>query len=64
MSKLGHAGSGAGLAIVATKVGQTVVDEMLNFVPVVGWMIKGSLAGSTTASLGWAYLKVCEEVES
>jgi uncharacterized protein (DUF697 family) len=58
------AGTGAGLAIVATKVGQTVVDEMLNFVPVVGWMIKGSLAGSITASLGWAFLKICEETDS
>lgn len=51
---------GGGLAVVATKVGHGVVNEMLNFIPFVGWGIKGILAGSLTTGVGWAFLKFCE----
>jgi len=52
--------SGGTLAFVATKLGHATVNEMLNFVPVVGWGTKGILAGSLTAGVGWAFLKFCE----
>jgi len=52
--------SGGALAVVATKVGHGVVNEILNFVPVVGWGIKGILAGSLTTGVGWTFLKFSE----
>lgn len=52
--------SGTGLAIVATKVGHGAVNELLNFIPFVGWGIKAALAGSLTAGVGWTFLKFCE----
>ena len=56
------AGGGACLAVAGTKVGQTVGNEILNFAGPVGWFIKGTLAGSITTGLGWAFLKICEDI--
>lgn len=52
-------GGGGGMAFVGTKLGHSAVAEMLNFFPVVGWGIKSLLAGSITASIGAACMKVC-----
>jgi uncharacterized protein (DUF697 family) len=51
---------GGGLALVATKIGHGVLNELLNFIPIIGWGIKGVLAGSLTAGGGWAFLKFCQ----
>lgn len=51
--------AGGGLAFVASKVGHGAVNEMLNFIPVIGWGIKGALASSLTATVGWAFTKFC-----
>ncbi len=53
--------AGAGLAVAATTIGHGVVDELLNWIPVVGWAIKGTLAGSLTVGVGVAFVKFCEE---
>lgn len=52
--------TGGGLALIATKVSHIAINEMLNFIPVIGWGIKATLASSVTASLGWAFVKFCE----
>ncbi|MEL6442145.1 MAG: hypothetical protein AAFQ80_23235 [Cyanobacteria bacterium J06621_8] len=54
--------SGGGLAFVGTKLGHSALAEMLNFVPIVGWGIKAVLAGSITASIGFACLTVCHRL--
>ncbi len=54
--------SGTGLAYVGTKAGHSAVSELLNFVPVVGWGIKGILAGSITSTIGIACMQVCHEL--
>jgi uncharacterized protein (DUF697 family) len=58
------ASTGAGLAVVGTKIGQTVTDEVLNVFGPVGWAFKAVLCGSITASLGWAFVKICENLDS
>ena len=50
---------GGGLAFVATKAGHAAIAEMLNFVPVIGWGLKSVLAGSITASVGFACIGAC-----
>lgn len=61
---LGDAGiavvSGSGLALAATKIGQLVIDDLLNWLPIVGWGIKGMLATSLTALVGCTFLGICE----
>ena len=52
--------AGAGLAYGATKLGHAAVDELLNFIPIVGPGIKATLAGSITAAVGWAFMEFCE----
>ena len=52
--------SGGGLALVATKIGHASINELLNFIPFFGWGVKGMLASSLTAGVGWAFLKACE----
>jgi uncharacterized protein (DUF697 family) len=54
-------GAGAGLSVAAGVIGHTAVNEMLNFVPVVGWGIKGVLASSLCGSIGFVFIKFCEE---
>lgn len=53
-------GTGGGLAFVATKVGHGLINEALNFVPVVGPGIKATIGGSLTFSLGLAFVAACE----
>lgn len=55
---------GGGLAFVGTKVGHAAINEVLNFVPVIGWGIKGALAGSITASIGIACMQFCDAIVS
>jgi uncharacterized protein (DUF697 family) len=57
------AATGTGFAIIGTKVGQTVANEVLNWIPVIGWFFKGALATSITAALGVAFVKICEALE-
>lgn len=51
---------GGVLSVGAGAVGHAAVNEMLNFIPVVGWGIKAVLASSLCAGIGWAFIKFCE----
>ena len=53
--------TGGGLAFIATQAGRGIVNEMLNFVPVVGWVIKGIIASSLSAMIGASFIAVAEE---
>jgi uncharacterized protein (DUF697 family) len=55
----GIAGASGG-AVIAARVGKIAVREILNFIPIVGWAIKGVVGGSLTASIDWAFLLFCE----
>lgn len=54
--------SGTGLAYIGTKAGHSAISELLNFVPVVGWGVKGILAGSITSAIGIACMQACHEL--
>lgn len=54
--------AGGGLAFVGTKLGHSAINEILNFIPVIGWGIKGILAGSITASIGFAVIETCHQL--
>jgi uncharacterized protein (DUF697 family) len=55
-------GGGGALAFVGVKAGHGAINEILNFVPVVGWATKGVLAGSITASIGYAMMETCHNL--
>jgi uncharacterized protein (DUF697 family) len=49
------------IATVATGLGaRALARELLDFVPVAGWLLKGALAYSATKALGEATIKYCE----
>ncbi len=52
--------SGGGLAFVGTKIGHIAIAEVMNWVPVIGWGVKGLLAGSITGSIGISCLLACD----
>jgi hypothetical protein len=54
-------GGGATLAVSATVVGRGLVYEILNVIPIAGWLLKGGIATSLTATVGCAFIAFCEE---
>lgn len=52
--------SGGVVSYAAFKVGQALISEVLNFVPVAGWLISATITGSTTLTLGLVWLAVVE----
>ena len=54
--------AGGGLAYLGTKAGHIAIDEVMNWVPVVGWGVKGILAGSITGSIGISCLLACDRL--
>lgn len=51
---------GSALAYGATKVGHGLINELLNMGGPPAWAVKGLLAGSLTASVGFAFMSYCE----
>ena len=63
-SLLKEAGIATGSAIsgayFASKVGKSVVKELLNFGGPLGWGAKGVVGGTLTACIGIAFMKFCQ----
>lgn len=57
-TEIGLVASGIGLASLGLKV---VAMEAANFVPVIGWLVKGGIAASTIEALGALIIKHFED---
>jgi hypothetical protein len=51
---------GGGLTYGAIKVGEAVISEVLNWVPVIGWVASGAITGSVTLTVGCIWLWACD----
>lgn len=51
---------GGGFAYVSIKLGESVLAEVLNFVPVVGWLVSGAITASMTMTFGFLWAWACE----
>lgn len=62
---LGDAGiivlSGGVIGYGVVKVSQSLIGELLNLVPLVGWAINGAMTGMSTAAIGLAWMVYVEE---
>ena len=51
---------GGGFAYGTVKLTEAVLGEVLNFVPVVGWLVSGTITASVTATVGLLFAWACE----
>jgi uncharacterized protein (DUF697 family) len=51
---------GGGFAYVSIKLGESVLAEILNFVPIVGWLVSGAITASMTVTFGVLWAWACE----
>jgi hypothetical protein len=52
--------TGGGLAFLATQAGRGILNEILNFIPIIGWGIKALIAGSLTAIVGATFIGIAD----
>lgn len=52
--------SGAVVSYASFKIGQAMLNEVLNFVPVGGWLISAMMTGTTTLTLGLVWVGVVD----
>ena len=52
---------GGGFAYGSVKLTEAVLAEVLNFVPVVGWLVSGAITASVTATVGALWWWACDQ---
>jgi len=62
---LGTAGmivmTGGAVSYISLRIGQGVLNEVLNAVPILGWSLRGIVTGATTVTIGVAWLAFVED---
>ncbi len=62
---LGNAGiivfTGGAIGYASLRISQTVINEFLNVVPVLGWVVAGAITGTSTLAVGLAWQVFVEE---
>ena len=52
--------SGGVVSYATFKIGQAMINEVLNFIPVGGWLISAMVTGTTTLTLGLVWVGVVD----
>jgi hypothetical protein len=52
--------TGGAVAYGSIKVTEGIIHEVLNWIPVIGWVAKGVITGSVTLTVGTLWLWVCD----
>jgi uncharacterized protein (DUF697 family) len=52
---------GGGFAYGSVKLTEAVLAEILNFVPVVGWLVSGAITASVTTTVGSLWCWACDQ---
>jgi len=62
---LGTAGvivlTGGAISYISLRVGQGVLNELLNAFPLLGWVLRGLMTGATTVTVGLAWMTLVED---